>query len=956
MKRIIKYRVFTMILLIVLIFSEASVFAEVNPPADKVAGSGTQADPYVLDMGASSSKRIVVEPKEIPFYFVVTGTGGVGGAFVIDYDVETGLVSFLLDRSVDASDGPEKASVYVTQASYDTHAQQLGVKYRVVTENQTSFPTYDIQEVLLYNNTGKNTPIEGGSTITAEKRNGFLGVDLFKKDRYSVLRNLTLSNIGLQATYSDMARGDMYFFANQIHTKAQIDELFSSSGYTSSVKGDYWRYSKDDFTMVSIGNETKLDNGAPDFSIMYRFGGKSNSALNDSQDNSASIEAIFTRILLVIGDDFLLKMLIQGLFGKDLTINSLIFNTYEGTKLKFYSGSTNELTTALSNVVNTWYSIFSRLAYIFYIIILVYIGVMIIASAGTPNQDKMKKSLGDWFVGLAIMLAVPTFVIPSLIKLNDAFVNFMYNKNSEQITSYYSVYESADDIIGGDSSTLSIEALLKKRNEESQNLEFSEEEKKKKLETVNSKIDSLNIENEYARGLVKQWFGSDSYENYKHERENGRSAEGAMSRILSNRHSDIAQAAMRRPNFTQDDYNKVVPLIWNSYPNSYYKNKNKEGRGLTYYKKNDGYYYYMLNDVEHISVNTNDPSKAMREIYGVLEEIYTSETKINAIDQLIEVKSTDLMTVMRAYAGEYQRLVFAVVWFSLLFQLIALIFIYYKRIFIIALLIAIFPLIMIFYCIDKMADGSAQTLSMWFNELLSNIFIQSIHCIMYTVLVQMGLEIYKADPSNWFLFLAAMLLLVPAEKILREIFGLGGTTLGKLGGMGMKLALGAGAAFKLSLKGLKGIGNKIAGRQDKAFVGKMNKNFAKIQRKQDRADAKAAIRANKRKIAGRTELSRLEKFRENAYNTATKAREFKAKNAPRAAKVARAAKNAAAMGAGVAYGIAVGGGTEGLTQGMQFADELMGSKGKMVSKKKANIKTELSSAYKRKAEKGKIKK
>ena len=201
-----------------------------------------------------------------------------------------------------------------------------------------------------------------------------------------------------------------------------------------------------------------------------------------------------------------------------------------------------------------------------------------------------------------------------------------------------------------------------------------------------------------------------------------------------------------------------------------------------------------------------------------------------------------------------------------------------------------------------------------------------------------------------------MLLLVPAEKILREIFGLGGTTLGKLGGMGMKLALGAGAAFKLSLKGLKGIGNKIAGRQDKAFVDKMNKNFTKIQRKQDRADAKAAIRANKRKIAGRTELSRLEKFRENAYNTATKAREFKAKNAPRAAKVARAAKNAAAMGAGVAYGIAVGGGTEGLTQGMQFADELMGSKGKMVSKKKANIKTELSSAYKRKAEKGKIKK
>lgn len=956
MKRIIKYRVFTMILLIVLIFSEASVFAEVNPPADKVAGSGTQSDPYVLDFGASSSKRIVVDPKEIPFYFVVKGTGGVGGAFVIDYDVETGLVSFLLDRSVDASDGPEKASVYVTQAGYDTREQQIGVKYRVVSENKTSFPTYDIQEILMYNNTGKNKAIEGGTTITAKQRNGFLGIDFFAKDRYSVLRTLNLSNMGLQATYSDMARGDMYFFANLVDTKPQIDRLFSSSGYTASIDGKYWKYSKKDFRTVTIGDELTLDDGKIDFSIMYRFGGKSNSALNDSQATSRSIEAIFTRMLLVIGDDFLLKMLIQNLFGKDLTINSLIFNTYEDTKLEFYSGSTNKLSTSISNVVNTWYSIFSRLAYILYVIILVYIGVMIIASAGTPNQDKMKKSLGDWFVGLAIMLAVPTFVIPSLIKLNDAFVNFMYNKNSEQVTSYYSVYDSADDIIGGDSSTLSIEELLKKRNEESQNLEFSEEEKKKKLETVNSKIDSLNIENEYARNLVKQWFGSDGYENYKHERENGRSAEDAMSRILSYKHSDIAQAAMRSPNFTQDDYNKVVPLIWNSYPDSYYKNKNKEGRGLTYYKKNDGYYYYMLNGVEHISVNTNDPSKAMSEIYGVLEEIYTSETKINAIDQLIEVKSTDLMTVMRAYAGEYQRLVFAIVWFSLLFQLIALIFIYYKRIFVIAILIAIFPLIMIFYCIDKMADGSAQTLSMWFNELLSNIFIQSIHCIMYTVLVQMGLEIYKADPSNWFLFLAAMLLLVPAEKILRGIFGLGGTTLEKLGGMGMKLGLGAIAVAKLFGKSLKGLGNKIAGKQDKAFVDKMNKKFDKTQRKQNRADEKAAIRANIRKAAGRTELSRMEKLREKAYSTATKAREFRAKNAPRVAKVARAAKNAAAMGAGVAYGIAVGGGTEGLTQGMQFADELMGSKGKMVSKKKANIKTELSSAYKRKAAKGKGKK
>lgn len=917
MKRIIKYRVFTMILLIVLIFSEASVFAEVNPPADKVAGSGTQSDPYVLDFGASSSKRIVVDPKEIPFYFVVKGAGGVGGAFVIDYDVETGLVSFLLDRSVDANDGPEKASVYVTQAGYDTHEQQVGVKYRAVSENQTSFPTYDIQEILMYNNTGKNKAIEGGTTITTKQRNGFLGIDILVKDRYSVLRTLSLSNMGLQATYSDMARGDMYFFANLVDTKPQIDRLFSSSEYTASVDGKYWKYSKKGFTTVTIGNELTLDDGRIDFSIMYRFGGKSNSALNDSQATSRSIEAIFTRMLLVIGDDFLLKMLIQNLFGKDLTINSLIFNTYENTKLRFYSGSTNELSTAISNVVNTWYSIFSRLAYILYVIILVYIAVMIIASAGTPNQDKMKKSLGDWFVGLAIMLAVPTFVIPSLIKLNDAFVNFMYNKNSEQVTSYYSVYDSADDIIGGDSSTLSIEELLKKKNEFSNDLEAFEEEKTKLVNELIGKIGS---------GL--------SYEMSDDER-----------KFLEDRffylYENVKVFVFSSDSWTAEEKVKYNAAI-------------KEIREAIRRKANTGAITGELYKVA-LAYFTPD-SDDMQELLEKYKEIYDKETKINAIDQLIEVKSTDLMTVMRAYAGEYQRIVFAVVWFSLLFQLIALIFIYYKRIFVIALLIAIFPLIMIFYCIDKMADGSAQTLSMWFNELLSNIFIQSIHCIMYTVLVQMGLEIYKADPSNWFLFLAAMLLLVPAEQILREIFGLGGKTLGKLGGMGMKLGLGAIAVAKLGKRAVKGIGNKIAGKQDKAFVDKMNKKFDKTQRKQNRADEKAAIRANKRKAAGRTQLSGWEKIREKAYHAATKAREFRARNAPRVAKAARAAKNAAAIGAGVAYGIAVGGGTEGLTQGMQFADELMGSKGKMVSKKKANIKTELSYAYKRKAAKGKRKK
>lgn len=900
MKKVFKYRVFTMVILIVLIFSGVPAYAKVDPPADNVAGIGTSNNPYVIDMSSSSSKRIVVEPETVPFYFVVKGVEGVGGVFVIDYDITTGLVSFLLDRSVYDSADERYASVYVTESEYNTRRQQLGVKYRVVEKEKTSFPTYDIQEILQYNTSKNNASIEGGSEVK-------------KENRKEVTRNLNLSNLSLQASYTDMARGDIYFLANRIEGTADIDKLFASSGYskTASDNNDS-TYTKENFQTVYIGNESIEENNT-NFSIMYRFGGKTNSALDDSAvGEDVTVEGVIARLLISIGDTFLLKMLIQGLFGKELTINSLIFNTYDGTKLEFYSKSSNAITQSITNVVNYWYNVFSALAYILYVIILVYIGVMLIISAGTPNCDKMKRSLGDWVAGLVILLAVPAFVIPSLIKLNDAFVKFMYNKNDEEVVSYYSLYEISDDIIGGDSSTLSIEELMNMRNEESDKLDELNKNREKLLD-------------DYIQKMLDE-AGSGPMADTRREETIRNMFETIITRMRSylsggaaaSRYSSLEECIER---ITQESYEMVVANM----PDNRFREVLEQ---------------YCVPGASQFETTVT-----------LLKEIASAEQKIDTIDKLIEVKQSDLMTVMRAYAGKYQRLVFVAVWYSLLFQLIALIFIYYKRIFVIALLITVFPLIMVFYCIDKMADGSAQTLSMWFNELLSNIFIQSIHCIMYTVLVQMGLEIYKADPSNWFLFLAAMLLIVPAEKILREIFGLGGSTLGKLGGMGMKAVMATGAIVKLAGKGIQKTGDMIKGRQDKAFVDKMNKNFGKIQRSQNRADAKATIRANKRQINGQTELSKWGKFREGAYHAATKVREFEAKAAPKVAKAARTAKNAAATGTGVVYGVAAGGGLDGLTQGMSFAEELKGKKGKMVSGNKAIIKDELAYAYKRKAEK-----
>lgn len=185
--------------------------------------------------------------------------------------------------------------------------------------------------------------------------------------------------------------------------------------------------------------------------------------------------------------DVLLYM-IQNIFGKDLTINSLIFNTYNDTKLNFYSSNPSGLSQGLADVVNYWYKVFSTLAYVLYVVILVYIGIMIVVSSGTGDQNKRKKSLGDWFAGLAIMFAVPTFVIPSLIKLNDAFVKFMSSKNSEEIKTYYNSYVTGTDILGGDSETLSIEELMQMREETSKELEENEKKTNEMLDTLMSNV------------------------------------------------------------------------------------------------------------------------------------------------------------------------------------------------------------------------------------------------------------------------------------------------------------------------------------------------------------------------------------------------------------------------------------------------------------------------------------
>jgi hypothetical protein len=69
---------------------------------------------------------------------------------------------------------------------------------------------------------------------------------------------------------------------------------------------------------------------------------------------------------------------------------------------------------------------------------------------------------------------------------------------------------------------------------------------------------------------------------------------------------------------------------------------------------------------------------------------------------------TDYMSVMYNEAMNRGWLVLAICWYVMFFQMIGFLVVYFKRVLILMFLIAIFPLVMISYAIDKVGDGKSQ--------------------------------------------------------------------------------------------------------------------------------------------------------------------------------------------------------------------------------------------------------
>ena len=99
---------------------------------------------------------------------------------------------------------------------------------------------------------------------------------------------------------------------------------------------------------------------------------------------------------------------------------------------------------------------------------------------------------------------------------------------------------------------------------------------------------------------------------------------------------------------------------------------------------------------------------------------------------------------------------------------------YLKRVISNAFLILISPLVTVTYAIDKASDLKAQAFNSWLEELITNIFIQPMHLLMFLVLLYSAGAIAELYPIIAILFLLG---LGKTEGIIRGLFKLKGSSI-----------------------------------------------------------------------------------------------------------------------------------------------------------------------------------
>lgn len=603
--------------------------------------------------------------------------------------------------------------------------------------------------------------------------------------------------------------------------------------------------------------------------VVYSFSSTSSEIMNAENEVAAvgAGEAIISKIFIAIGD---VAVSIFGVGDVEIeddgekslfkinpvvTVDSLVFNEFPNTIVDFWGniGYTNK---NAKEVIDFWFDVFKAWAIILYIILLIYIGIKTILLSGTAEQKKVKPMLEGWLTGLLIMMFMP-FLFKYLIIINDTVVDIIRVNSKYSVHAYYSfneMFEKWGQEEGEDSKTTVIEKLYKAQEElekEIEELEVKKEKLEQNVEAQKNILESLLSDDEESSYELLNKQNIDTalgiIENYLKDY-NAQILNNGTVMSVENIETEMIQLANNfwsieenKDRFLNSDLSDAANLdsLYIAEVEKYFNNLEinvQDAANLEEAKKDLGTWIKALGGhianrecMELLLQRTENRSSV------VLEELTNTQNDLQnveiAIDKL-EHGELDIMSKMRTEAGNTGKFIYVAIWLVLVAQVIILLILYYKRLFMLMVLLAIFPLITVAYAYEKAKGGNSNIFKNWIQEYVVNVFIQTIHAILYVTLVETGYAVYIADDQAWLIYILAIVALITTEPVFKNILGLKASTVVDLTNYG-KTALGATAGITALF------GTFIHTKKDMENVDKKGKNIeAAKNKKHEKEDKK----------------------------------------------------------------------------------------------------------------------
>ena len=189
-------------------------------------------------------------------------------------------------------------------------------------------------------------------------------------------------------------------------------------------------------------------------------------------------------------------------------------------------------------------------------------------------------------------------------------------------------------------------------------------------------------------------------------------------------------------------------------------------------------------------------NKALNNIF--VGSVITESLEGNSSDKLMNTirgRISDLKNISGWDAGAY-----TLMWLVLVILTATFTFQYLKRVVYMAFLTMIAPMIALTYPLDKIKDSKAQAFSFWLKEYIFQCLIQPVHLLLYTMFIGSAIDFATKNPLY---ALVALGFLVPAEKLIKQMFGMKSET-----SAGNFSAAMGGAAVMSMMNKLKGVGPK----------------------------------------------------------------------------------------------------------------------------------------------------